>query len=477
MPPRLSFPGPLEGSRTRWFESAGRCVWGFCARVDPRPRAARRPCPRAGADRAALGVGSSGDDLRTGWYPSQPALAPASVSAPDFGQLFTPASLDGQIYAQPLVANGVVLVVTETNHVYTLDPVTGAILHQRALEAPWNPADLGCGDLAPWVGTTGTPVIDTRDPGNVTAYFVTKSYASGTSGPGAAWMHAVDVPTLAERPNFPVRIQGSADNQTGVSFDATVELQRPGLLMLGDTVYATFAGHCDIGTYQGWVVGVSSGGAIRAMWSDAAQFPGGGIWQSGGAPMSDGPSTFIVATGNGDLVQQPTPGKTPYDVLAQAWVRLVVQGNGKLKATDFFSPYDADALNVWDADFGSGGPMGLPDSFGTPSIPHLGVAAGKQGYVYLLNRDDLGGIGQGPSGGDKVVQRIGPYGGVWSRPAAWPGSGGWVYYPTASGGTRRAAPAASSTSSPQASTARAIRRSRSWRARRTASASGRARPS
>ena len=383
---------------------------------------------------AALGIGSSADDLRTGWYPSQPALGPASVGAPDWGQLFVTA-VDGQIYAQPLLANGVILVVTETNHIYTLDPNSGAILFQRALEVPWNAADLGCPDLAPKVGITGTPVVDTRDPNNVTAYFVTKSYASGTSGPSVAFMHAVDIPTLTERPNFPVQIQGSADNQTGITFDSTYQIQRPGMLMLGDTVYATFAGHCDIGTYQGWVFGVNSAGAIKARWSAASTFPGAGIWQSGGAPMSDGPNTFIVATGNGDVVTTPTPGKSPPNVLAQAWVRLNVQGDGSLQAVDFFSPYDAAALNVWDADLGSGGPVGLPDSFGTSSIPHLGVAAGKEGFVYLLNRDNLGGIMMGPNGSDAAVQRIGPYGGVWSRPAVWPGNGGWVYYPTASGGT------------------------------------------
>jgi len=383
---------------------------------------------------SALGIESSSDDLRTGWYPNQPALGPGNVGAPDWGQLFvTP--LDGQIYAQPLLANGVLLVVTETNHIYSLDPNSGAILYQRALEPAWNAADIGCPDLAPKVGITGTPVVDTRDPSNVTAYFVTKSYQSGTSGPAIAWMHAVDIPTLSERANFPVQIQGNADNQTGVSFNATYQIQRPGMLMLGDTVYAAFAGHCDIGNYQGWVVGVNSAGTVRARWSAAAQYPGAGIWQSGGGPMSDGPVTLIVATGNGDVPTQPTPGKPPPTVLAQSWVRLRVSGNGTLQATDFFAPYDADALNSWDADFGSGGPVGLPDSFGTASIPHLGVAAGKQGFVYLLNRDDLGGLGQGPSGGDNAVQRLGPYGGVWSRPAVWPGSGGWVYYPTASGGT------------------------------------------
>ena len=78
---------------------------------------------------------------------------------------------------------------------------------------------------------------------------------------------------------------------------------------------------------------------------------------------------------------------------------------------------------------------GLPENwFGTASVPHLAVAVGKDGYVYLLNRDNLGGIGEGPGEGDKVVQRIGPNGGVWSRPGVWPGQGGWVYIPTASNG-------------------------------------------
>ena len=120
-------------------------------------------------------------------------------------------------------------------------------------------------------------------------------------------------------------------------------------------------------------------------------------------------------------------------------MRLDVQPDGSLKAADFFAPFNATSLDEWDADFASGGVTGLPDEyFGTPAIPHLAVAVGKDGYVYLLNRDELGGIGQGPSGSDDVVQRIGPYGGVWSRPGVWPGEGGWVYIPTASGGTSAA---------------------------------------
>src|SRR5207249_2059347 len=91
-------------------------------------------------------------------------------------------------------------------------------------------------------------------------------------------------------------------------------------------------------------------------------------------------------------------------------------------------------LDGVDLDFGSGGPIELPtDPFGTPSHPRLAMEAGKEGYVYLLDADNLGGYQQGVGGGDAVVQRLGPRGGVWSRPSAWPGDGGWVYLPTASG--------------------------------------------
>jgi len=389
--------------------------------------------PRFAQKRAALGIGANADDLRTGWYPDQAALSPASVSAPDFGQLFQ-VSVDGSVYAQPLLANGALVVVTENNHVYALDPSSGGAIADRLLEPPWNPADLGCGDLVPTIGITGTPVIDTRTN---TAYFTAKTYANGSSGPAAIYMHAVNVPSLVEQAGFPVLIQGVADNQNPtVTFDATHELQRPGLVLVGNSVYATFGAHCDATPFKGWVVGVSTSGSITAMWSAEDSFnDGGGIWQSGGAPMSDRPDSLIVVTGNGEVPPQPTPGNQPPNILGQAWVRLNVGGDGKLTATDFWMPYDAEQLNVWDADVGSGGPMGLPDSLGTAEHPHLAVAAGKQGYVYLLDRDNLGGLGQGPGGSDNVVQRIGPYGGVWSRPAVWPGSGGWVYYPTASGGT------------------------------------------
>ena len=175
---------------------------------------------------------------------------------------------------------------------------------------------------------------------------------------------------------------------------------------------------------------------VKARWVADEPGNGAGIWQSGAGLTSDGPGSILLSTGNGGAPASRCPGETPPLDLGESIVRLDVQPDGSLKAVDFFAPFDAASLDTWDADFASGGVTGLPEEyFGTPAIPHLAVAVGKDGYVYLLNRDHLGGIGQGPSGSDDVVQRIGPNGGVWSRPGVWPGEGGWVYIPTASGGT------------------------------------------
>ncbi len=115
-------------------------------------------------------VTGAADNLRSGWYPDEPLLAPSLVTQERFTQLFDKA-LKGQIYAQPLVANGVLLVATEGNRVYGLDPVTGSMHWKDVLEPPVNSQELPgeCGDLQPQVGVTGTPVIDTEH--NV-AYFV-----------------------------------------------------------------------------------------------------------------------------------------------------------------------------------------------------------------------------------------------------------------------------------------------------------------
>ena len=117
---------------------------------------------KAGADEVTI----SQDQLRTGWDPNEPALSPSIVAGPTFGQLFS-ASVNGQVYAQPLAIGGNLLVATETNHVYSLNAETGAVNWQLSLGPSWPESVIGCGDLQPDIGVTSTPVYD---PASGTAY-------------------------------------------------------------------------------------------------------------------------------------------------------------------------------------------------------------------------------------------------------------------------------------------------------------------
>ena len=381
------------------------------------------------------GATRGADSTRTGWYPDQANLTPQVVSGGTFGQLFKTA-VSGSVYGQPLVDDNQVLVSTETNHAYGLDPVTGATLWSRQFGSPVQASTIGCADLAPNMGITSTPVVDTATN---TEYLVDNEYISGTSGPVAFYMHALNLAANGtEEPGFPVQIQGTASNNPSLAFNPYYELQRPGLLLLDGVVYVAFGAHCDITPYQGWIAGVSEAGHMSTLWTSvgSTSASGAGIWMSGGGLVSDGPGQILFATGNGASTDAngPIPGSTPPSALGESVVRVTVQADNSLKATDFFSPYDAAQLDSNDIDFGSGSPVALPNSyFGTAATPHLAVEVGKEGYVYLLNRDNLGGFDQGPSQSDNVVGRYGPNGGVWSSPAVWPGDGGWVYIPTASG--------------------------------------------
>ena len=190
-------------------------------------------------------------------------------------------------------------------------------------------------------------------------------------------MHALDVTTGKERPHWPVELAGKADNSDEV-LDPATSNQRPGLLLLGGRVYAATASYCDLGPYVGFLVGVDAASRAVHRWSDedGSASSGAGIWQSGGGPMSDGPRRIFVATGNG-VSPAPGPGTTPPPTLAESVVRLRVANNGTMAAHDYFSPANNAALDQEDADLGSGSPVGLPDSFGTPAHQHLLVWAAR----------------------------------------------------------------------------------------------------
>ncbi|SEL75172.1 beta strand repeat-containing protein [Streptacidiphilus jiangxiensis] len=374
----------------------------------------------------------SQDTYRTGWDQNEPGLTPAQVSSSDFGQQFSTA-VDGQVYAQPVVVGNTLVVATETNHVYGLDPVSGAIRWTDAYGAPWPASGVttpgatwSCGDLAPYIGITGTPVYD---PASGYVYLVSKEDGGQYHDAPVYKMHAVDPATGNEKPGFPVVISGSPSNDPSTVFTPVQEGQRPGLLLLNGVVYAGFGSVCDHGNWRGFVVGVNTSGQQTAMWADetGAANQGGGIWASGGGLVADAQGHIEFSTGNG--VSPPVgPGSSPPATMSESVISLTVQSNGSLKANDFFAPSNAAYLDQNDRDLGSGGVMAVPDGYGTTAIPHLAVTEGKDGRIFLLNRDNLGGMAQGSGGGDANVQTLGPYTGCYCHPAFWGGGGGYVYY-------------------------------------------------
>lgn len=376
----------------------------------------------ARADQYTQGV----DNLRTSWDQHEPGLSPALVQSSAFGQLFA-TQLDGQIYAQPLVVGDTVIAVTESNTVYGLDRTTGAVEWSKNYGQTWPASAIGCGDLVPNIGATATPVFD---PATNALYFTTKVDDGTATHRHPTWyMHAVDPASGTEKTGWPVKVAGSPVNDPTVGFDAFYEQQRPGLLLMDGVVYAGFAGMCDVQPYRGYVVGVSTTDhAMTSMWATetGTSVSGAGVWQSGGGLVSDGSGRIFFSTGNG-ISPAPGPGTTVQGTLAESVVRLQVNADKSLSTADFFSPTNASTLDLNDQDISSGAPMALPDGFGTAAHPHLLVQQGKDGRVFLLDRDNLGGMGQGPSGGNAVVGMTGPYQGLWGHPAFWGGDGGYVY--------------------------------------------------
>jgi uncharacterized repeat protein (TIGR01451 family) len=157
---------------------------------------------------------------------------------------------------------------------------------------------------------------------------------------------------------------------------------------------------------------------------------------AGSGLVSDASGDIVFTTGNGTPPANG-PGSVDNGALGQAQVRLRVQLDGTLQAVDHFAPYDASVLNLTDSDVGSGGVVALPTQyFGTAAHPRLMVTIGKQGYIWLTDATNMGGVGQGPLGSDAVLNRTGSYlgAGVRGKPAVWGGDGGYVYITTSQGG-------------------------------------------
>jgi Abnormal spindle-like microcephaly-assoc'd, ASPM-SPD-2-Hydin/PQQ-like domain len=350
---------------------------------------------------------------RDGWDGSESALSPAAVHAKRFGEIFE-TRVNGQVFAQPLVVGNSVLVATEDDYVYSINRVTGRVNWSRQLGTPYAAAAEDCGQtpvVEPYIGVTSTPVYD---PSTKTLYV--SGMLSGPPGDDSDLstatptydLFAVNETTGAIK--WKKAIGGSPTDNSGNTFNAALQLQRPGLLLFDGSVYLGFGALCADGAadhqYIGYIAGVNTKTRSETLWTDMASDPGdpgqyGGIWQGGGGLLSIGKSIYF-ATANGTAPPQGTPGRDAPTLahLGQSMIRMDVEKNGTLKPVDFFSPGDADRMTSVDHDFGSGGPILLP--FGTKDYPKLFVTADKEATIYLLNPSGLGGRSTSPTGSTAV---------------------------------------------------------------------------
>lgn len=401
------------------------------------------------------GVFTHHNDLsRDGANTQEYALAPSTVNTATFGKLFS-CAVDGAVFTQPLwvpslsIGGGihnVIVVATQHDTVFVFDadadpcvqywPGSGALGEANLLdtlhggtagETPvyWN--DVGCqcgaGDIYPEVGVTGTPVID---PATHTIYLVSKSQNSSL-GTFYQRLHALDLATGNEKFSAPVNIAASVagigDGSSGgmVSFNAQMQNQRPALALAGGTVYVGWSAHEDASPWHGWLIGYTASN-VQQQASVFNTSPNGGmagIWAGGGAPAVDSEGNIYVSTGNGvfdanntnmldndfgDSVLRlaPSAGSTP---------------NGEnLTLVDWFTPDNQSYLSENDIDLGSGNPVLLPDQTSAP-VANLLVTIGKQGIVYLINRDDMGNF---QPGSNQIAQSFtGSPSGFYGTPAFW----------------------------------------------------------
>ena len=357
------------------------------------------------------------------------ALTTASVNTAGFAKIFS-CTVDGAIYGQPLwVANltvnsarhNVVFVATQHDSLFAFDADGSACVtlwsvslidtaHGGATGETSVPSGQAnhlvggtAGDITPEVGVTGTPVID---PASSTLYVVSKSVdASQTTF--YQRLHAIDLTTGKERTGSPVTIAGTvtgsgAHNGTNkVVFDARQENQRCGLALVNGVVYLAWAGHEDVAPYYGWIMGYSYNGAAFKQASILNVTPNvgqGGIWMSGGAIAADSTSLYAI-TGNGgfDASSLTTPNNDYGDSLLQLTPTLTV--------THYFTPSDQAMDNSQDQDFGAGGAVVLADLPAGPKR-HLILGGGKDGTVFVLDRDNLGGAQALSANNPSAVQQM-----------------------------------------------------------------------
>jgi len=351
-------------------------------------------------------------------------LTPANVNKNSFGHLFSfpvdpgvAASPNADVMAQPLYmpnvnivgqgTHNVVYVVTMADSVYAIDADTGAQLwHASMLNVGGTPATVsdktlpcGLGNGFDEEGIIGTPVIDTTTN---TLYLVAKTALNGTV---RHHIHALDITNGNEQSGSPVQIKNiqTTSNKLNVTvFESLHQKNRPGLLLLNGVLYMGFGSNGCNDKNSGWVLSYNASAAMGspeylaliAVFNTSPDWGLTSIWQAGTGLAADEAGNIFFETaevagaGHYDL---PTGGQT--------YCNSVVKLAPDLTVSDYFTPWTVAYLNTHDLDLSSTGVTILADQ-------NELVASGKQGWVYVLDRDSLGMYAPGGPTDPQIVQEF-----------------------------------------------------------------------
>src|SRR6266849_3801618 len=356
------------------------------------------------------------DNTRSGWNDHETALTTSNVNVRQFGAVFT-LLVDDQVYAQPLVVghvsvgggdHNVVYIATVNNTLYAYDGDNGTLYWQRSFTAPGmrppTHTDMtgACGgtytNFSGNFGIVGTPVIDAA---RGTMYFVARSTTGSTF---VQYLHAVNIVDGNDIAGSPTQItatyRGNGDGSVNgvIAFDARRQNQRQGLTLLNGFVYVTFSSHCDWGPYHGWILGYDAATLRQqVVYNATPNGYAGGMWQSGTGMAADAGGNLYVVTGNGTVGDTGDP--TSPTNRAESALKLTPAGS-TLRVASYFTPHNYQFLNDYDLDYGGMGGFLIPNS-------GYYLTGAKDGNLYLLNKDDMGGYL--PS--SNQVQQVVPLGG------------------------------------------------------------------
>ena len=295
----------------------------------------------------------------------------------------------------------VLYTATSNGWVYAIDAgcEAGRILWRRRVA---NAVPLHMLDQGVPMGVLSTPVIDSDRQ---------RLYVAAHDRQQGWQLHALSLSTGRELADWPVTIddRGLADVNTNgpARFQHPTEMSQRGALVLypdGGRVYVAFGTYW--GSGAGWLVAVDTARPrIAAAFSSAPSIDpvsSGGIWGSAG-PDVDDEGRVWATTGN-------SPAGTGN--AAGVWGNSLLQLNADLELERAYSPFDYCALDLANMDLGASQPLRLSPVPGT-TTPDLIAFGGKQGVVYLLDVDDIPGVGagRGPCGWDSASDRslLGPH--------------------------------------------------------------------